>query len=128
MVQKNKNLLSVHARKRFGKPCYFGESIFGFSRFGDEHSVILFDDGESLKLSGIYQGRKLKHGKGNIKLNFYVPSNPRTASQQLRRTKFAEAVQQWQWLTPIDWALYNERVKNKNLSGYNLFIKEYMLS
>lgn len=50
-----------------------------------------------------------------------------TASQQAVRERYGEAVGAWRLLTVPEQAEYNERAISLNISGYNLFIKEYDL-
>lgn len=57
---------------------------------------------------------------------YLVPANPRTARQQARRLKFAEAVRYWRGLDDTDRAAWNVRARKKRRTGYNLFIGEWM--
>jgi len=59
---------------------------------------------------------------------FHIPANPQTEIQQSNRTKFAEAITSWQSLTNEQKEAYNKKAERKQLSGYNLYISEYMLS
>ncbi len=77
---------------------------------------------------GIYQMRLCKEGKIPIRMKFYVPTNPRTVPQQSNRAKFADAVLAWQNLTYTEKQVYNSKAGGTHFSGYNLFIREYMLS
>jgi len=132
-------LLSATAQKRFAPPREFGHIMFAFGHFGDEFlgiewqpfgSCILGDSfyGDYLLLSGIYQGRKFIKGRGTIRERYYVPKNPRTENQMIPRNKFAAAVLAWQSLTDNEKSLYNEKARNLNKSGYNVYIAEYMSS
>jgi len=49
-----------------------------------------------------------------------------TDAQQARREKFAAAVAAWQSLTPEQKEVYNKKAMRKNMSGYNLYLSEYM--
>lgn len=77
---------------------------------------------------GIYQMRRCKEGYIPIKMKFYAPANPQTEPQQLNRAKYAAAVLAWQGLTTEQKKSYNVKVGRRHCSGYNIFIKEYMLS
>ena len=77
---------------------------------------------------GIYQMRRCKEGIIPIRMKFYKPSNPRTILQQANRQKYADGVLGWQSLTDEQKKVYNDNVKGRCLSGYNLYIKEYLLS
>lgn len=77
---------------------------------------------------GIYRTR---HRWGKViqeKLPFYTPTNPQTGPQQNWRGIFSDAVAGWQALTDEQKNQYNEKAKYKNLSGYNLYISEYLYS
>jgi hypothetical protein len=77
---------------------------------------------------GIYQRQRTSKGQIVRKLKFYVTPNPRTEAQQANRNKFAEAIKNWQGLTTQQKEVYNKRAGYRPLSGYNLYIKEYMKS
>lgn len=55
-----------------------------------------------------------------------VPYNPDTVSQRNIRTTFADAVKSWQSLTGEERYKYTRRSRGMNMSGYNLYISEYM--
>ena len=57
---------------------------------------------------------------------YVVPANPRTVQQQIQRGKFAQAVHAWQALSPADKQTFRQLAKNLPLSGYNLFISQYL--
>ncbi len=57
---------------------------------------------------------------------YAVPKNPRTLQQQLYRTKFAQAVSAWHALTPTDKDHYRQLAKYRPLTGFNLFISNYL--
>lgn len=77
---------------------------------------------------GIY---RVRHRWGKViqeKLPFYVPTNPQTGPQQANRQKMTDAVAGWQALTDEQKAVYNKNAIGKEMSGYNLFLSEYLLS
>lgn len=100
----------------------FGNSFFGDCIFGD--FIAVYSDPSF----GIYQQRKCKEGKITIKMKFYTPYNPQTEPQQLNRSKIIFAVLAWQGLTPEQKSAYNYNAKGTIYSGYNLFVREYLLS
>lgn len=53
-------------------------------------------------------------------------TDPATAPQLVRRAVFADAVVEWNLLTPGGKAVYNFRARPKKISGWNLFISEYL--
>lgn len=77
---------------------------------------------------GIYQMRHCKIGYVPIKMKFYEPYNPQTEPQQTNRQKLADAVAAWQSLTTEQKRVYNKNAVGQRFTGYNLFIREYMLS
>jgi len=81
---------------------------------------------DTLGIWGIYRVWRRWGKEQCFKEKFYVPYNPRTEPQQANRMKFASAVAAWQALTPEQKELYNKKAANLNMSGYNLFISEFM--
>ena len=57
---------------------------------------------------------------------YVVPRNPDTVSQRNIRRSFAEAVTSWQALTTEERYKHTRRAHGTNMSGYNLYISEYM--
>ncbi len=110
-------LNSFEDRQKFGKPNQLGQIFLGHSELGEEND-----------LAGIYRVRHVNGRRVREKLPFYEPTNPQTEAQQSNRATFADAVAAWQSLTTEQKAVYNTRAVGKNLFGYHLFIREYMLS
>ena len=132
-------LLSFVPKKRFGKFNQFGTSQFAFSVYGDEDicwgkaffAYASFGDvefGDGKIWSGIYRTDNVTGRTKYYREPYYITRNPRTPAQQAQRQKFADAVHAWQDLTEEEKMSYNERAKGKRLSGYNLFLREYLLS
>lgn len=132
-------LLSSLTQKRFSKYSEWGLSIYGFSNYGDEFIGIVFDPfggtifgrsefGDYLLLSGLYQLRNSKRGKRSWRVNFYNYVIKHAAGQQTNREKFDAAVVAWQGLTEPQREVYREKAKSKHCSGYNLYLREYLLS
>lgn len=84
--------------------------------------------GDESGVGGIYQRMHTSKGLIIRKLKLYRPTNPRTETQQANRAKVASAVLAWKNLTDNEKIIYNERASGRHFSGYNLFIKEYLLS
>jgi len=133
------NLFSLRARKRFGRPCPFGLYMFGLAEFGDSEIFFarsLFGDAnfgddsfcDIFMFSGIFQTRHNSGSQITALVGYMIPKNPRTEAQQAQRTKLANAVAGWQSLTTEQKNSYNERAKFQKTSGYNLYLKEYLLS
>ena len=126
-------------RKKLGRPHQYGQKIYSKVKYGEQETIIgpgqygiriygIEQYGEATNLYGIYQIQTIDGHQTLIKRTFYIPSNPQTVPQQSNRSKFANAIAGWQGLTSDQKNVYNERAKYKNLSGYNLYISEYLLS
>jgi alpha-ketoglutarate-dependent taurine dioxygenase len=57
-----------------------------------------------------------------------VPRNPDTECQRQNRKTFADAVKSWQALSAEEKRSFNRKAMRKRMSGYNLFISQYMKS
>jgi len=106
VVEPAKNIIGPFVRKKLGKKL----------------------DPDPKNIIGIYRVRSGTEGIYCEKMDFYEPTNPQTVEQQANRQKFSTAVAGWQALTEEQQASYNIRAKYKNYSGYNLYIREHMLS
>ena len=132
-------LLSAGPGKRFSKFRLFGTSQFGFSNFGEEDIYFYFSQygtaifgadlfGDAICLSGVYRRDNVTGLVRYYRQEFRIPKNPRTEDQQNQRGKMADGVLSWQGLTPEEKKEYNKRAIGKHMSGYNLFLKEYLLT
>jgi len=138
-VQGLDKLFSVMPTKRFGVFSKFGTSQCGFTNYGDD-DIVFNEQGYGVAtfgntiyanikiLSGIYRRYSLTGKQKIIRNRYFITGNPRTALQQANRQKYAAAVLAWQSLTDEQKAVYNARCRFLRLSGYNLFIKNYLLS
>ncbi len=54
------------------------------------------------------------------------PSNPHTGQQRIVRHTFSDAVKSWQGLAGDERAVYNKKARKLPMSGYNLYISQYM--
>lgn len=99
-------------------------------RYGEIKAQRIIDAYSSFK--GIYQVRHYGNKSVNVREKFYYPGsvNPYEPSeaQLILRAKFAAGVLAWQNLTPEEKQEYNKRGKKISLPGFNLFLREYMLS
>lgn len=77
---------------------------------------------------GIYQVRTRWGGLVQVKEKFYVPTNPQTELQQYYRAIFAAGVLAWQGLSEPERDTYRERSKGLEMTGFNLFMSEYLYS
>ena len=126
-------------RKKVGVSPYFGRKERGQSRYGDEELILgralygyaqfgVDSYAHARSPYGVFQVDTQGPKQQVLRQEFYIPSNPRTVPQQAQRTKMANAILAWQGLTTEQKNVYNENAKYKKLSGYNLFLKGYLLS
>jgi len=132
-------LLSVVPKKRFGRPCQYGTSQYGFSHYGDSDIVFIgsgygdrvygvFDYADFLLLSGIYRTDNVTGKTRYYREPYYFPKNPRSDPQQAQRGLVISGAAAWQALTSEQKQAFNARAQGKHLTGYNLFLREYILS
>jgi len=76
--------------------------------------------------AGIYRVRRINGKLETEKLPFYAPYDPKTIPQQANRSKFAQAVLNWQGFTVEQKKVYNKKAIGRHMSGYNFYIREYM--
>ncbi|MBN2041742.1 MAG: hypothetical protein JW864_17025 [Spirochaetes bacterium] len=57
---------------------------------------------------------------------YVVPRNPDTLLQREIRKSFAEAVKSWQLIAPEEKDSYIRKARGLGMSGYNLYISEFM--
>jgi hypothetical protein len=57
---------------------------------------------------------------------YVIPRNPDTPQQRINREAFAAAVAAWRLFEVRDRNRYNRKARGRGMSGYNLFISEYM--
>lgn len=83
------------------------------------------DAPDPLDVNGIYQMRKTKLGRQSVRMKFYFPTNPNTPAQIANRTKFQNAMIEWNGLTPEQRVPYTERAKKLMLRPHNVFVRDY---
>lgn len=64
--------------------------------------------------------------KRGIVKGFFVSKDKSTEDQLYIRSVFNAGVAEWKSMTPEEKAAYNLQSKGKILTGYNIFIKNYM--
>jgi hypothetical protein len=57
---------------------------------------------------------------------YVIPRNPDTEAQRYIRRSFGDAVRSWQALSPEERHSYNRKARYLNMSGYNLYISNYL--
>lgn len=67
-----------------------------------------------------------KSQKVQIAKGYRPPRYTRTEDQENIRDTYANAVIIWNAMTPAEKKVYDDQVGNRCLTGYNLFIQEYM--
>ena len=128
IVEGIKKMLSVEVSKKFALNCGYGWGQYGLGRYGTEPVKMTIGDESDVELSGIYQRRCGLDWKTTTRENFYIPKNPRSDEQNVQRQKMTDGVAAWQALTAEQKEAYNKSAMRKRMSGYNLFLKEYLLS
>ncbi|MBN2039712.1 MAG: hypothetical protein JW864_06700 [Spirochaetes bacterium] len=58
--------------------------------------------------------------------SYAVPRNPDTLLQKEVRKTFARAVKSWQQVSPEEKYAYTRKARGLGMSGYNLYISEFM--
>ena len=115
-----RDIYGAESELKFGS--VFGVGIFGIDDYGLATQV------KNDACAGIYQQRKCREGKITIREKFYVPTQTWSQAKEDAQVKFAAAISAYQILTEAQKLVYHKRAVGMHLSGYNLFIKEYMLS
>lgn len=139
LVEFRERLVSADTKKKLGKPTYYGEKMNGHCYYGQEPQKVIADEygdiyfasrfyGDSRTYEGIYQTRHYNGGKYTVQEKFYCPTNKKTIPQQANRTKFADAISAWQALTTSQKEVYRVKSSGKRMSGYNVFLHEYLIS
>ena len=108
-------LFSFQTTKDMGLPNGFGEVYFGWSQFGDWNIY-----------AGTYARVDTPGGREIVRKRHMWPVNPQTVAQQARRIVFANGVQAWRDLTDEQRSAYNIAGNKKAITGYNLFLSEYL--
>jgi len=139
LVEFKERLYSADTRKRLGKPTYYGEKTYANCYYGKEHKKVTDDEygkvyygnkfyGDSRTYEGIYQTRHYNGGKYTVQEKFYNPVNNKHATQQTWRGRFADAISAWQALTTSQKEVYRIKSNGKQMSGYNVFLHEYLIT
>lgn len=150
IIKKNETPIGQGIRGKLGKPFGYGEGEYGSTKYGEvqefvgkgEYGVGSYGEteyGDVLDFAGIYQIRhhrtkflvKGEKETGELyirKSKFYIPSNPKTESQQSRRSIFADGVSGWQSLSEDEKNIYRKKAEGLRMSGFNFYMREYLLS
>lgn len=77
-------------------------------------------------LGWCYQVRRTWHGMQNVVERAYVPTNPRTETQQAWRARFAQGVAAWQAMDQGVKDYYHNLRYPRYASGYNRFLHYFL--
>lgn len=121
-------LFSIWAKKKCLRYNQLGMFQMGHSWLGDEDHFFPRPGKTPISLSGIFRTDNVTGKTRNYLEPYYIVRNPRTYDQQANRQKFALAVKAYQGLTKEERKAYYKRAIGKRLSGYNLFLREYLRS
>ena len=138
-IQGIEKLISSGAGKRLGKHHGYGRGMFAFSEFGDSDLYLVISIygvssfgkthfGDFMIFTGIYRRDNVTGKVRYYREPFYTPKNPRSDPQQTNRGKMTAGVLAWQALTQEQKNHYNKLAIGKKMSGYNFFLKQYLLS
>lgn len=116
-VVTNPDILALGLVGKVGKPLGYGDQEYGNFEYGEEEDIY-----------GIYRRRPTEKGITLVKCQFYEPTNPKTEAQMSWRGIFSDGVLAWQNLSESAKNVYREKVKILDLSGFNLFMREYLLA
>ena len=78
--------------------------------------------------AGVYRVDNPGGHQKSIRNPFYMQFKPRTANQNAAADKFKNCKNAWLLLTEEEKNEYNEEAKKYRITGYNLYIKQCMLS
>ena len=100
----------------------FGLMHFGVYEFGAENEI-------GKDAHGVYQMRNCVEGRIPVKMRFQITREQTpTPARVANWSKFADGVSAWQGLTDEQKSVYNDKAKRLLMFGFNLYIREYMLS
>jgi hypothetical protein len=117
VVKRHGFPIGVRVKKKLGVPLEYGDRWYG-----------KFQYGYFTPLWGIYQMRKRERGSIIVREKFYQPANQNQPAKVARQLIFAAAIAAWQGLTGEQKASYNLKAKGKHMFGYQVYLKEYLLS
>lgn len=128
VVDMPQKLISFEARKKFGIPNQYGYIVYGIARYGEKNDY-----------AGIYQMRhtpygtwpsaqKVPRGRFCVRMRHYAPPETAKRLANPRRVIYGNAVGAWRLLSTSQKEFYRVKSFGKHMSGYNVFMKEYLIS
>lgn len=138
------------ARKAVGAPQYYGVALYGLSFYAQADEVFAVYQrrytshasarsygsgrygslwfGEQRGFPRFAKNGVRRSGLRHIYMKFYRPVNPQTIPQQAWRGTFADGVAGWQSLTTLQKEEYNKRANSLQMTGYHLYLREWLQS
>lgn len=142
--------IGIEARKKVGRRCGYGEAYYGQGTYGDYSMYFgiwqmrrpkyrykagygigyyaFSKYGDNYSTLTPLQIRKANEHKVMVRERFYEPSRQDAPGQIIGQENMRAGVLAWQGLTAEVKASYNERARGLHLSGYTLFLREYLSS
>ena len=131
--------LSFTPSKKLGRNREYGRGMFAEAVYGEENDFIEYaiygvssygeeKYGNRMLVSGIFRKDGTTAKGGTYLEPYYIPYDPKSEDQLARRGVFGDGVDAWHALTDNERAEYNEKAKGKHRSGFNAFLRQYLLS
>lgn len=128
IIAPTEGIRSVKQKGKIGDYAEYGKVWYGHALYG-----------KSFEEAGIYQMRTCKIGnptpgtvyhyaKRPIRMKFYGSPGAGSEAQAAAQSAFANAVAAYQSLTTEQKKVYHTNAVGEHFTGYNLFLREYMLS
>lgn len=114
-LTEKQRVIGLNLRGKLGIPNGLGESICGWSFFGD------WDE-----FAGYYQNHTTAKGKELVRARPYWPKNIETETRRAWRDVFAAGVLAWHNLTAETKLAYNKLKFPARMSGFCRFMREYL--
>jgi len=97
------------------------EASYGGREYGN------FEYGQNDELNGIWQIRTRFNRRTQVRMKYYIPTNPQTETQQAWRLIFSNGVVAWQFLDDQGREEYKFLAKDLKMNGFNFFMSKYLL-
>jgi len=127
-------MLSFRAKGKTQVPMDDSDFLWpdGFFLALEDTFNLLLETGKKIVLEWGYKACYREHptskGRVLIREKYHIPTNPQTTDQQLNRGKFAAAIIEWQALPFTEQVVWNKLKYPAHMSGYNRFLRNYMLT
>lgn len=128
IISPTEGCRSVVQRGKVGDFARYGKVYYGHAKYGLSFEEAGIYQMRTIKMGEPSVGTKYHYKKRPIRMKFYQPTGEPSAEQTTLRNKFGDAIVAWQALTAEQKMVYHTRAVGLRMSGYNLFLREYMLS